>query len=384
MNPIIFILIALVLICAMLCIIFVIAWRSFGRQQYALTWATLFGAGTIQWLMNIFSRDLFDDRRYFWLLADLLGLVVMTLGLAGYRQRAGLPTRTGLLVAIAGVAWGLIFCFLFLYPHHGLRQAVVPFYAPIALGWAALILLRKREPVLPAEWGAATVMILFSLSQILAGSAALMQGAESEDYWRGVYLAINFSALPAAYAGTGLFAVFILASDLSEQMKQLARTDQLTQLLNRRGFAEAAAYALGKARRLSQPLSVVLVDIDHFKRINDQYGHAAGDQVLTAFATHLGTQKRQQDLLARIGGEEFVLVLDGIEAAQAGETAEGLRQGLRQLELQVDGQALTLTASFGVAALLGSDSDLYDTIKRADSALYQAKQAGRDRSVVAE
>lgn len=384
MNPVAFILIALVLISLMLAIIFLMAWRNFGRQKHALTWAATFMAGSLQWTVNLFSRDLFADRRWYWIVANALALLVLSQALAGYRQRAGLRTRGAMLAAGAVSALALIVWFTFVQPHVGIQQAVILFYAPIMLVASAWVLLRQSRHVLAAEKGAAAVMVLFSLSQMAAGIAALMQGAERDAYWESVYLMINFVTLPSAYTGLGLFAVFILATDLSEQMKQLARVDQLTQLLNRRGFAELAALALSRIRGSGAPMAVVLGDIDHFKAINDRFGHHAGDQVLRGFASLLKAMLGKDDLAARIGGEEFVMVFPGRTAEHAVMKVEQLREQFKTQELKMGEQTITPTASFGIAELNAGDASIYDVIKRADEAMYQAKHEGRNRLVLAD
>ena len=108
-----------------------------------------------------------------------------------------------------------------------------------------------------------------------------------------------------------MFVIFMLASDIMEEMKEIAVRDQLTGLLNRRGFNEQAAQAYASARRANRPVSVIMTDIDRFKFINDEHGHAAGDSALCQFARILSAGRRTEDVLARVGGEEFALVLQG-------------------------------------------------------------------------
>jgi diguanylate cyclase (GGDEF)-like protein len=222
-------------------------------------------------------------------------------------------------------------------------------------------------------------MAVFAATQIVAGLAALLQGPTAQAPFQDVYRQINFLALPAAYTGMGLFVVFILASDLSEEMKEIARHDPLTGLLNRRGFAEAAGRVLAQARRRAAALSVVLADIDHFKGINDTHGHACGDRALQHLASLLASRTRAQDVLARMGGEEFVLVLADTPPDQAARLAERLRHDLEISRLEDKGASLAMTASFGVAALDLDQDDLDALLKRADAALYRAKREGRNR-----
>jgi diguanylate cyclase (GGDEF)-like protein len=162
---------------------------------------------------------------------------------------------------------------------------------------------------------------------------------------------------------------------------QMAQHDALTGLCNRRGFIDRALPLHARAQRERVPLAVVLIDLDHFKAINDRYGHDAGDRALVAVAEHLRTRARRQAVVARWGGEEFVLLLSDVLARDAGDFAERLRSSLAALRVPLaDGDTVSLTASLGVsAAALGASLD--DLLRQADTALYAAKQAGRNQVV---
>jgi diguanylate cyclase (GGDEF)-like protein len=157
-----------------------------------------------------------------------------------------------------------------------------------------------------------------------------------------------------------------------------ARVDPLTGLLNRRGLDERAAVELARAQRDQLCVSVVAFDIDHFKRINDRHGHETGDQVLERIGEMLREQVRGSDIVARVGGEEFLMLLSGCDAQQAIATAERVR--LRATSIAVPGLP-SLTLSAGVAATI-QHADLASLTARADRALYQAKREGRNRTVI--
>ncbi|MEM7018988.1 MAG: diguanylate cyclase [Pseudomonadota bacterium] len=168
-----------------------------------------------------------------------------------------------------------------------------------------------------------------------------------------------------------------------ESAETLASTDMLTQLNNRRAFFERAEPVLKLAARHTQPLSLIFTDIDHFKRINDTYGHAAGDEILKTVADTLRNTARETDIAGRIGGEEFVLLLPNTPQADAAQLAERLRLAIAELDVSYQAQPLSLTASFGVAALM-PDNTLENLLSRADAALYEAKSSGRNRVVQVE
>jgi diguanylate cyclase (GGDEF)-like protein len=170
---------------------------------------------------------------------------------------------------------------------------------------------------------------------------------------------------------------------LVESIERAATTDPLTGLPNRRAFLQALEMERLRTERHGYPLSVLMVDVDHFKAINDEHGHAAGDEMLTALARVLVGQLRQVDVISRWGGEEFVIALADADPAGAGVAAERLRQAAARLTVAgPDGQALHTTVSIGATTRQSGD-DPRKLIDRADQAMYQAKAAGRNRVVVA-
>lgn len=169
---------------------------------------------------------------------------------------------------------------------------------------------------------------------------------------------------------------------LEEQLRRMAATDPLTDLANRRAFLEAAARELAGARRRGAPLALAMVDIDHFKRVNDGFGHAVGDEALRLVARTCIENLRAGDLAGRLGGEEFCLLLPDTDLPAALAVAERVRLAVAALPVPVEGGAvLHLTISLGVAVTgAGSGPEaLDDTLARADHALYRAKERGRDR-----
>jgi diguanylate cyclase (GGDEF)-like protein len=169
--------------------------------------------------------------------------------------------------------------------------------------------------------------------------------------------------------------------EANDKILELTRTDALTQVANRRFLEERLAEMAGLAGRTGHPLSLVMADLDHFKHVNDTFGHEAGDRVLVGFARYVKNSIRVSDLVARFGGEEFVILLPETAAPQARAMAERIRKALATMDL-LDGRHF-VTASFGVSQFRPQD-ETPEFIKRADEALYRAKQGGRNRVVVAE
>lgn len=173
-----------------------------------------------------------------------------------------------------------------------------------------------------------------------------------------------------------------LVSKAEKQLRILATTDPLTQLLNRRSFLEVADYELTQRKRHLAPLAFVLADIDHFKAINDQHGHAVGDEVLRSVSRVLNQAVREQDSVARWGGEEFLIMMPDATLQAATMVAERLREKVSAIEVNVAGQAIQVSMTFGVSSHR-LEEPVDGTVNRADSALYQGKARGRNQ-VVAE
>jgi diguanylate cyclase len=170
---------------------------------------------------------------------------------------------------------------------------------------------------------------------------------------------------------------------LEEQAEQIeahvveARTDPLTRLPNRRAFEDELVRRIAEWQRRHTPFCLLMIDLDHFKRINDQWGHLAGDHVLRRVGELLLRTRRETDLVARIGGEEFTIVLPATLAADARTAAERLRRAVAAEHFAFEGEPLAVTVSVGATVVQGGD-DPVALVQRADEALYAAKRAGRD------
>jgi diguanylate cyclase (GGDEF)-like protein len=178
---------------------------------------------------------------------------------------------------------------------------------------------------------------------------------------------------------TALGVIWLAMAQLQHELEAQSQTDSLTGLLNRRALEQIGAQAIRRARRQGTALSLIMLDLDHFKSINDEHGHDGGDEVLLHAARCLRHNLRKEDHVARLGGEEFVAVLPGIGQSSAAEIADGLRRCLARLTVQHQRQQIHISASFGVATLLPADTSWLEVLRRGDRALYIAKEQGRDR-----
>ena len=189
-----------------------------------------------------------------------------------------------------------------------------------------------------------------------------------------LYLGIFFHT----YVGR-TFSYFNRMRDYNIRLQNLASHDPLTQVFNARAYYAACEQQIAQSQRSHQPFSVLFIDLDHFKNINDTHGHAAGDEVLRVVARTLRDRLRSSDLLGRIGGEEFSVFLSGTPLNSALEVAETLRLAIEESHPNIGHMALTITASIGVATRTHEMQSMQSIQQHADEAMYEAKKAGRNR-----
>ena len=173
---------------------------------------------------------------------------------------------------------------------------------------------------------------------------------------------------------------------LEEKLRAQAMTDPLTGVFNRRYLQAQATIEISRARRQNHPIALIAIDIDHFKHINDEYGHDVGDEILKNFTQIVSDLLRQEDLLCRVGGEEFAVLLPNTAIEQAQQVAERIRASIEEatttVEYEGTQQALKITASLGVTPVFAQEKSLKPALKRADIGLYEAKENGRNQFII--
>jgi diguanylate cyclase (GGDEF)-like protein len=261
------------------------------------------------------------------------------------------------IVLLAGIACGLV-----LFDRRAIFLGVLS--GVVTLVITALVVSSGRVPYAP----------LYASSPITGGRLSSWFWGE----WAVVQLTVSLAML--------LLIAHIVARlrDREQRLLRLSTTDELTGIANRRRFLEVFAVEYQRAGRYGTPLSCVVIDLDHFKQINDRYGHCAGDDVLVAAAASCKVGLRANDLIARWGGEEFVLLLPQTEQSGAESVAERCRLAIEAARVMVCGAKIGVTASLGVASLPDARVKSADDLLRlADDALYQAKEKGRNRVMLA-
>jgi diguanylate cyclase (GGDEF)-like protein len=194
----------------------------------------------------------------------------------------------------------------------------------------------------------------------------------------------TFSFLTPILVGvmTALGVIWLAMAQLQHELEAQSQTDSLTGLLNRRALEEIGTEAVEHARSHNSTLSLIILDLDHFKSINDEHGHDGGDAALHHAARCLRDNLRDIDHVARLGGEEFVAVLPNTTQTHAAKIAEELRNCLAALTVEHLSREIRLSASFGVTTMLPTDATWLEILRRGDRALYLAKEHGRDRVAV--
>jgi diguanylate cyclase (GGDEF)-like protein len=247
---------------------------------------------------------------------------------------------------------------------------------------AALEFLLGRTEMLPGRWPMIVLLGLQATAIFLAGvqfALATRFSAMPSIGWLG---SVHFVGLIYALGAT-VCLVTMLNGRLETEYKFAALTDPLTGLANRRALMDIAQRVLDRGAHDGSPVAVLAFDLDHFKRINDTFGHATGDQVLCAFADVLSATLRPNNIVARVGGEEFVAMVPGAGDDAAVAIARRIGEAFQKVGQFTGGQKVEATVSAGVATTGGRKQSVADMLASADAALYRAKSAGRNRVALA-
>lgn len=232
-------------------------------------------------------------------------------------------------------------------------------------------------------WLAISVALVLMVQRRATDIEDLLEGNADPLFSDVVGLLISILMLVGV---VGLRALFANMRNHEKELVRLATTDALTQTHNRRHALELARREITRQRRTGRPLALLVMDLDHFKTVNDTHGHAIGDAVLVGVSAVCKEALRAMDIFGRLGGEEFVVVLPETDEAQAVVSSERLRARIAALETPAPGASVHITVSIGIAISTGKVEDVDATLTRllhqADAALYAAKARGRDRCVV--
>ncbi len=378
---------------------------AFSLAVYGALFAFIVIAGTY-WM--ILRERMFADHALY--LLALLTFIAMTAGLFyvpfsdGFWSRAGIQGQWGL--ATLAIAFAVGFSTRFLDVARDLPRVARAFEI-LRIVLIVIAIGEVLSPVPTPRFGGLMSIVLVSINFALMGLG--IYAAFRKNRYAGYFLLgwvpLTASTTLRALQATGvlelqyeasylttlgaLWEALVLTAGIADRAlsfrrerdvaQHLALHDGLTGVLNRRAAQERLEELFQQSQRGMSPLSVFFLDIDHFKSINDTYGHAAGDAVLVTVAKRIASQLRASDALGRWGGEEFVAVLPGAPPEIARATGERIRRAIESDPVHVDGQTIPVTLSVGIAMQGATNKDSSELLQRADEALYRAKEKGRNR-----
>lgn len=355
-------------------------WRVHAREAAVRWWALGYLACAIatvmfalpQWVPVLLAKSLGN-------LVALASIVLIYVGTLRFLER---PVAVRLLAlvfvpaALANLYWSLVV------------DALVPRLLVFAAATTVACGLMSR-----ALWSAAegpqravyrfvgSCWALYGLATLARSLAFVMAGPELRMPNLGLPQALWFAVLQAMLILTAVGHLLMASQRLQLRLDELASLDALTGVFNRRAFLAAFNQRQRAPKRVAS--AVLVLDLDHFKQINDRHGHAAGDAVLRAVVARVQSGLRDRDVFARAGGEEFWLLLPGVDREVARTVAERLRAAVAVQAFEHEGLAIAATVSIGVALLDADGGDIHAALSAADRALYAAKSGGRDRVVLA-
>jgi diguanylate cyclase (GGDEF)-like protein len=317
-------------------------------------------ANTLLVLINVFL---------YWGIADLLHI----------RRRAQRWIILGSAFAVT------VTSFYFSYFKHDVSARIIAISIVVVVQYALIVYLLSGRPgperIHMPRLGLSVLFTFYAEINIYRGWEAHLHDPRSLISSAGISTFAFLTPILVAVM-TALGVIWLAMAQLQLELEAQSQTDSLTGLLNRRALEQIGAKAIDLARRKSSALSLIILDLDRFKTINDLHGHDGGDAVLHHAARCLRDNLRNVDHVARLGGEEFVAVLPDTTHTRAAEIAENLRICLSSLTVEHLSQEIHLSASFGVATMLPTDTTWLEILRRGDRALYLAKEQGRDRVAV--
>jgi diguanylate cyclase (GGDEF)-like protein len=360
-------------------VLFAVLWLKSARAHWFAWWSATFFVGSLAslaFLVRDFGPAFFG-----------MGVAFLILSMSCCWQGArAFEKRKPLWLAVTAppTLW-LMACFI-----PGFLESVVARVLVSSLSAAPLIAMtayefwRGRAEHLPSR---RTVIVLFSSMALIFAIRIPLIGVAP----------FPFGALPAEPAYVAAFNLIlffhtvvlaILLVALSKERQELeqrnqAQTDSLTGALNRRGFVTRGRRLVLRHKKMREPLCLLFIDLDHFKALNDRYGHSGGDDALTAFVAVVHDNIRPTDFLFRLGGEEFCCLLPFTDADGAYQVAQRIRCALEATGVQVAGVPVNVTVSIGIASTDAFGYDIDTLVRRADMAVYSAKRQGRNRVVIA-
>lgn len=361
------------IIAVVVALAFASAWAG-RREPYWKSW--FFGNAILAAALIVFMYEQTLPDVLAITAANTLLLVGLGFRWRAAREFAGRPAPAIVVLGPAGVF--LVTCAVpAVYASYGAVFTVVNLLLSAQAAAIAAEFWRDRKDGLPSRYGlVVTYMLLAGSFLVRAGQGIVLGHTFPRHLPDDPLLEIHLLLAVFALAASGAFALSIAYERGAAELLRMAHHDDLTGIANRRAFEERLRGELDAHRT---PFAVVLLDIDHFKTINDRFGHAAGDAALRACARTCRTVLRNNDFIARIGGEEFALILPDVDSEKAYEISDRVRRAVGGTSIDWQGHRFRLTLSAGIYHSSAGDLDFDSIMRMADEQLYLAKDHGRDR-----
>ncbi|MGA0588123.1 GGDEF domain-containing protein [Dyella sp. KRB-257] len=314
---------------------------------------------------------------------NALNLLAQAMVVVSIRMLLGKPLRIKAATAIAVLGWAGVVWLGIVYPDYRLRVL----WGSLAIAANVLLNIEALQGGCHSSGNRARCVLLWvyllALALVLWRNGALWFAANPPDEIAtpspvNVFYVL-LSGMQPLLASIGFLLLY--NEILRRELHDLARIDPLTGVANRRAMSEVSERMLREARAWRGSVGVLLMDVDHFKAINDRFGHDGGDKVLQSLVTGIQGILRPDDVVGRVGGEEFLVLSPGVDAEGVLLLGERIRSSVEREVLQIDGESLRLTVSIGTAVAGSGEWDMNTLRRRADAALYAAKRAGRNRVV---
>lgn len=363
---------------AIFCIALLTIWLNNRALKYIRVLGLSFGVRSLCFGIFYFAFSLENPiLRYSANIFLLLSIVLISVGLSNRRLQ---QPRYGALLGIAAITLGPLYYYQFIEPNL-LARVIILNTGLALLSFLMLLDVAKSPRRSPVEQVLLGLLLVSCAGYLLRPLFLTASGAPGEQFEGSYWLVVSISdALICAMTAVGVLAV--IANDVMEEIRTDALIDTLSGLFNRRGFEPRALRAL-ETRTARKPPAMILADLDHFKSINDLFGHSGGDLIIRRFSEVLKQKAPGDAIKARLGGEEFAVMLPSSSSASAYQLAEELRTAFKKIAFDTVAGKAHPTASFGVA-VAREDEDLPSLIERADHALYRAKSNGRNCVSTAE
>ena len=375
-SPTLLVLLAILL--GLMTLIQLASWY-FGRRFLAqVYWASAYFAAFLS-TVNFLTRS-YQPEILMILSAQITQFLTAYLILMGMRSYIGLkpwPWLYGVLGVVAMLVQGLFFTSI--APHPELRIVISSGVAGVLFGLSTITIAKGDIRQFPARYIFAvtcaihTVFVFARMANVFRGNEEVINLVQDTTIPSWLVLEAIISLVVMAFA-----TLMLVAESIIGELRKLAESDSLTNTFNRRSFFMLLDKAVSAANRNQAALSVLLIDLDHFKQINDTHGHRVGDEVLCHFVSVASGCLRAEDVLGRIGGEEFAVFLPNAEMTEAQQIAERLCAGVAEQVLKRTEGDIPLTISIGIAQYK-PDDDAESVLGRADEAMYRAKEYGRNR-----